>query len=208
MKALILANGRFPKTKKLINELKNASFLAVCDGAIKHIDSLGIIPNIIIGDLDSIDSKMKQKYKDKLVHIKEQNSNDLSKAFFYCKKRGFDDFVILGATGKREDHTLANISLLLYYSKFCKNVVIKSDYGEFRVYNLCKNKLIIDSQKGGQISIFCFDKTAKLDSKNLKYPLKNLSLKNLSSGSLNEALSNNFSLKSSIEVQVIIYFSK
>ena len=154
MHAVILADGEFPKTQKLLDLLKN-SFVAVCDGAIYNLDKINIQPNIIVGDLDGISCELKNKYIDKIIHIKEQNTNDLSKTFSYCLKLGFDTFVILGATGKREDHTVANISLLPKLARKCKSVVMKSDYGEFRVYlTPCK----VESMKGQQISIFCFDK--------------------------------------------------
>ncbi|MBK1973218.1 thiamine diphosphokinase [Campylobacter sp. TTU-622] len=202
MKAYILANGAFPKKKFLINELKNAPFIIVCDGAIAHIDRLGIKVDVIIGDLDSIDKKLKEKYFEKIVYIQEQMSNDLSKAFYYGLNLGFNEFVILGATGKREDHTLGNISLLLLYAKACKNVIMKSDYGEFEVVKTpCK----ISSVKGQQISIFCFDPHIKISSKNLKYPLKNLSLPLLASATLNEALKDNFYIKTDKVCKLLIY---
>lgn len=202
MLAYILANGEFPQKKELIQEIINAKFLIVCDGAIKHLEKIQKIPDIIIGDLDSINYKLKQKYKDKIIHIKEQMSNDLSKAFYHCLNLGFDEFIILGATGKREDHTLANISLINNYHQKCKNLIMKSDYGEFKLYKTpCK----IPSFKGEQISIFCFNQKIKFNSKNLKYPLKNMSLPLLASATLNEAKSNNFYLSSNKPAKVLIY---
>lgn len=204
MKAYIIANGEFPTKKAIINELKSANFIAVCDGAINNLDTLNIKPNIIIGDLDSISAKLKEKYKDRLIYIKEQMSNDLSKAFYHCLKLGFDEFVFLGSTGKREDHTLANISLMMQYSKKCKNLTIKSDYGEFKFYETpCK----IKSYKGEQISIFCFEKNKKFTSKNLKYPLKNMALPFLASATLNESKSDIFYLHSNTTAKILIYKS-
>lgn len=202
MKAYIIANGAFPKKKFLINELKNAPFVIVCDGAIKHIDRLNIRVDVIIGDLDSINKKLKEKYFKKIVYVPDQMSNDLSKAFYYGLNLGFDKFIILGATGKREDHTLGNISLLLLYAKSCKNIIMKSDYGEFEVVKTpCK----ISSVKGQQISIFCFDPHIKISSKNLKYPLKELSLPLLASATLNEALEDNFYIKTNKVCELLIY---
>lgn len=202
MKAYIIANGEFPIKKSIIDELKKANFIAVCDGAIKYLDKLKIMPNLIIGDLDSISKELKEKYKDKLIHIKEQMSNDLSKAFYHCLNLGFDEFIFLASTGKREDHTLANISLMIKYSKDCKNLTMKSDYGEFKFYETpCK----IQSYKGEQISIFCFDKNIKFNSKNLKYPLKNMPLPFLASATLNEVKSDVFYLSSNKKAKVLIY---
>lgn len=205
MKAIILANGEFPRSKDLIEELKNAKFLVVCDGAMIHLERLKIVPQIIIGDLDSISSELKMKYKDRVIQIKEQASNDLSKAFYYCISLGFDEFVILGATGKREDHSIANVSLLSEYAKHCKDLVMKSDFGEFRIYSLpCE----IPTQKGEQISIFCLNPEAKITSKYLKYPLVDLELKIWANGTLNQAEGDFFVLSADCQTQVIVYKEK
>lgn len=202
MKAVILANGEFPQSQSLITELKEAEFLAVCDGAMEHLECLGIVPNVIVGDLDSLDSKLKNKYQSKIIHLKEQESNDLSKTFFYCVSLGLDEFVVLGATGKREDHTLGNISLLCEYQKHCKSIVIKSDYGEFQVYSL---PACIPSHKGEQISLFCPNPLVKLTSLGLKYPLVSLALPLWANGTLNESMGESFSLSANEETQIIIY---
>lgn len=202
MQAVILANGKFPKNNKLINIIKEANYLAVCDGAILNIDKLDIKPNIIIGDLDSIPNSLKLKYKNEIIHIAEQNSNDLSKAFYHCLSLGFNDFIILGATGKREDHAIANISLLSIYAKKCNCVIMQSDYGEFRVYYPpCK----IKSYKGQQISIFTLNPYAKLTSYGLKYPLNSLTLNIWANGTLNEANGEEFIIESNINIEIIIY---
>lgn len=201
MKATILANGTFPKKEKLISEILCANFLIVCDGAAKHLKKISKEPNIIIGDLDSISKRLKKKFSKKIIHVQEQETNDLTKAFNYCIQNGFKDIEIFGATGKREDHTLANIFLLYHYSKYAK-VCMKSDFGIFEVYD---TPCSIASFKGQQISIFCLDTTCKLTSKSLKYPLKNLSLKNLFQGTLNEALEKTFKISSSKKTQIMIY---
>lgn len=205
MKAVILANGEFPKSDRLIQELKNAEFLAVCDGAMIHLERLGIIPKVIIGDLDSLPFVLKTKYQDRVVQLKEQASNDLSKAFYHCISLGFDEFVILGATGKREDHSIANVSLLSEYARHCKDLVMKSDFGEFRIYSLpCE----IPTQKGEQISLFCLNPEAKITSKYLKYPLVDLELKIWANGTLNQAEGDFFTLSADRQAQMIVYKEK
>lgn len=203
MKALILANGAFPVREKLLLELKEAEFLAVCDGGVCHLEHLDIEPDVIIGDLDSITKELKEKYSQKIIHIKEQESNDLSKAFFHCVNLGYDEFTILGATGKREDHTIANISLLSVYINYCKSVVMKSDFGTFSVY---KTPCQIPSQEGEQISIFTPNPQTILTSKGLKYPLNHLALPLWANGTLNEALGESFSLDSENEGECVILY--
>lgn len=202
MQAVILANGEFPKSDALLGLLKNAEFLVACDGAMVHLESLSIVPSVIIGDLDSLPLKLKDKYKDRIVQIKEQASNDLSKAFYHCIALGFEDFMILGSTGKREDHTIANISLLFEYANHCRDLCIRSDFGEFRIYSLpCK----VPTSKGQQISLFSLNPEAKITSKYLKYPLIDLELKLWASGTLNEAEGEFFTLCADRQTQIIVY---
>ncbi|AFI05131.1 thiamine diphosphokinase [Helicobacter cetorum] len=200
MQAVILANGEFPKSKKCLEILKNAPFLIACDGAVAPLHELKIEPSVVIGDLDSIDSRLKALYNP--ICVNEQNSNDLSKAFFYAHKWGYNDFIFLGLNGKREDHALANIFLLFEYFKFCKKLQAISDYGIFRVL---ETPFILPSFKGEQISLFSLDFESKFTSKNLKYPLKDLRLNTLFCGTLNEATHNFFSLYSTPKSVVLVY---
>ncbi|MCQ2733970.1 hypothetical protein JT147_05970 [Helicobacter pylori] len=77
-----------------------------------------------------------------------------------------------------------------------------SDYGLFRVL---ETPFTLPSFKGEQISLFSLDLKAQFTSKNLKYPLKNLRLKTLFSGSLNEATDSYFSLSSTPKSVVLVY---
>ncbi|WP_121036080.1 thiamine diphosphokinase [Helicobacter pylori] len=202
MQAVILANGEFPKSKRCLDLLKNAPFLIACDGAVASLHAFHFKPSVVIGDLDSIDSHLKALYHP--ICVSEQNSNDLSKAFFYALNKGYDDFIFLGLNGKREDHALANTFLLFEYFKFCQKLQAISDYGCFKVL---ETPFILPSFKGEQISLFSLDFEAKFTSKNLKYPLKDLRLKTLFSGSLNEATNHFFSL-SSIPKSVVLVYQK
>ena len=66
-------------------------------------------PTIIIGDLDSIDTKIKEKYSHIIIEILDQSQNDLRKALNWLNKKKCSNITILGATGLREDHTIGNI---------------------------------------------------------------------------------------------------
>ena len=90
---VILANGNFPKHKKPLKILKEAETIICCDGAINKLDELNIIPNQIIGDMDSITKKLKDKYRDQLIEIQSQNENDLRKAINWLENNNYkNDF--------------------------------------------------------------------------------------------------------------------
>ncbi|OYT10917.1 MAG: thiamine diphosphokinase [Bacteroidetes bacterium 4572_112] len=109
---IILANGTFPQTDKLLSILDSAKQIICCDGAVNKLVASGREPSVIIGDLDSADENIKQQYSDKLIHIKDQYTNDLTKAVNWSLAQGIKSLIIMGATGEREDHTIANIALL------------------------------------------------------------------------------------------------
>jgi len=200
---IILANGSFPKSKALLEVLDQSEQIICCDGAVNKLINSGREPNVIIGDLDSITPKIKKKYQDKLVHIEEQNTNDLTKAINWCISKDILDVVIMGATGEREDHTIANIALLSYYTKLLK-VEIWTDNGRFIPISESK---IFDAIKGQQISIFSQNTDIEISSKGLKYPLQNLKLKNWWMGTLNEATSNEFELIFKKMADIIVYIA-
>ena len=109
---VILANGDFPKHPTPLRILKEATTIICCDGAVNNLVDHGLKPTHIIGDMDSISLELKNKYEDMLIHIADQNENDLRKALNWLGENGAKKAIILGATGKRDDHSLANIFTL------------------------------------------------------------------------------------------------
>ena len=187
---IILANGEFPKNKNTLKLLNNNSIIISCDGATNNLIEYGLEPNFIIGDMDSISDKLKNKYKHKIINYTEQNSNDLTKAVNWCINNKITEITILGASGKREDHTLANISLLFKYANEI-NVKMITDYG---IFTPITSNHEFSSIKGQQVSIFSSSTETKITSINLKFPLNNLQLKQLWQGTLNESLSETFKI--------------
>ncbi len=199
--ALILANGAFPKNANLINKLKTSEYLICCDGAVNNLEKIGIKPQIIIGDLDSINSDIKERYKDIIYHISEQDNNDLTKAVNWTVNQGFKRITILGATGKREDHTIGNIFLLLRYIHKVQVQMI-SDYG---ILTPITGDTVFESFKGQQVSMFAPDNSTKILTHNLRYPLDNRSLPELWNGTLNEVLADSFEIKLPKGGKLIVY---
>ncbi len=200
---VILADGDFPSTPRTLGILKRAEHIICCDGAAEKLLRFGLEPDKIVGDLDSLAHQLKQKFADKIVHVAEQESNDLSKAFRYCRSQGYEDVVILGATGKREDHTLGNLSLLALYAEELPNIKIITDHGEFFVIF---EGGTFPAAKGEQVSIISLDSHLVIrNSENLKYPVKDLKLSYWYQATLNEALADSFSLEFEPHHPVLIY---
>ncbi len=188
---VILANGIFPKHKTPLSILKNNTQLICCDGAIIELDKNNITPTIIIGDCDSIDRNLKNKYASRLLQIDRQSDSDLEKALKYCIKEKINKVQIIGFAGLRDDHFLSNIFLCWEYSQSLE-ISMNSNFGKF---NFIINKSILDSFKGQQVSIFNKEPDNKITTNNLKYNLNNSILPYLYSGSSNESLANSFSIE-------------
>ena len=187
---VILANGNYPTHPIPVKMLHKAGCIVCCDGAAGQLTDKGLEPSIIIGDLDSIDQTLKSKYNDKTIHLPGQDENDLRKAIQWAEDGGIKEAAILGATGKRNDHSLSNIFILLQFPTSLKCTLI-TDYGCF---NTAEGTGKFQSFKGQQISLFSTDPDIEITSINLKYNLINKMLTNLYYGSLNESLDENFIL--------------
>lgn len=190
-KTIIVADGDFPKHEIPLQYLRNAARIVCCDGSVEKLLAAGMKPYAIVGDMDSLDAKLASEFADRIHVDKNQETNDLTKSVLWCREMNFNDLVILGATGKREDHTLGNISLLADYAEYV-NVIMVTDTGTFLPFNKsCK----LLSFPGQQISLFSIDPETEITSTGLKYPLTHNKLKNWWVATLNESLGNNFSLE-------------
>ena len=186
---LIVANGEFPSHSIPLEILTKANCIVACDGAADTLLDKGYIPDVILGDLDSLSEESKTKYKDRIIEISDQFQNDLRKAINYARDNNIDDIRIIGASGKREDHMIGNIFSLLDY----KDLKIKlfTDTGVFTCIHESQN---IESFKGQQVSIFTSDNTIKITSNNLKYNFNNKAISTIYLGTLNESTSDDFKL--------------
>tara|TARA_B100001750_G_C15361216_1_gene522309 strand:- start:30 stop:692 length:663 start_codon:yes stop_codon:yes gene_type:complete len=200
---LVVANGIFPDLGEIAEVFEPNCTIICCDGAVKKLTDAGYEPNIIIGDMDSISEHHKNKYSDIIIHIDNQENNDLDKALSWLNDKNINLATIIAADGGRDDHTLGNI-LLLLERRYSYNIKMKTNSGTFNVINTD----LIDkdenssytksfrSNEGQSISIFCTNREVKLSSSGLKYNLKDFQFKTLQSASLNTALSNSFSISS------------
>ena len=178
--AVVLAGGDYPTAEQPLAILHDAEYVACCDGAADRYISQGNTPDAIVGDGDSISIGNREKYANILHIINEQESNDQTKAVRFLVTQGKRKIAIVGATGRREDHTIGNISLLIEYARAGIEVCSFTDYG---VFVPCNGTTTHKCRKGQQLSIFCI--TAKeLNAEGLLYPIYDFT--NWWQGTLNE----------------------
>jgi thiamine pyrophosphokinase len=188
---VIVADGAFPQHNIPLEYLKNAGRIVCCDGSAQNLILAGMQPDAIVGDLDSLADELANRYADRIYLDESQDTNDLTKAVSWCGDMGYKDIVIVGATGKREDHTLGNISLLAEYAQGM-NVIMITDTGILRPF---LKSFSISSFPGQQVSVFSIDPETEVTSHGLRYPLNRTKISNWWFATLNESLGDSFSLE-------------
>ena len=204
--AVIVGNGQFPKREYPLYLLESADYVICCDGALdtylRHFRGRNLRrPDVVIGDMDSLSKKTAERFRDIAVKIDEQETNDQSKAFHYILEHfpDVDTVHILGATGKREDHTIGNLSLLMEYAREMRRqdcgrtvfVDIVSDWSTaFAITDTCT----LDVGEGRSVSIICPDNSLNIKSEGLVWPTDNVVFDNLWQATLNRASADRISL--------------
>ena len=174
-RCIIIANGKSP-SKKVVNYFFEKGFnkIICADGGANSAKKIGIIPNFIIGDLDSIDLSSKNYFKDKstIIQIRRQNDTDVEKCLKFAIKKGFKEAILLGVTGDRLDHTICNLGIVIkFFSKIKIYLAAESSF-----LTPINNDRTIKSKIGETISIYAFDNKTRITSIGLKYKLQNTAL--------------------------------
>lgn len=175
-KVVILAAGDFPNKHGVAWQmLESADAVVCCDSAGDAFRlKFAREPDAVVGDCDSIRGSFGN-----VVHVAEQETNDLEKAVAYCRSKGWKSPVLLGATGRREDHTIGNV-----FRAMALGLEVVSDYGRFIPFSGRKSFAV---KKGAAVSIFATDPATKMSSTGLEWPLDGVEFKNLYCATLNRA---------------------
>jgi thiamine pyrophosphokinase len=118
MRIIIFANGNFPHLQQDAQLLREDDFILCADGGARHARALDLTPNLIIGDLDSLDIPTIATMRQAGVPIRrypaDKDFTDLELALQAAQEMHPDEIILLGALGGRLDQTLANILLLTH----------------------------------------------------------------------------------------------
>ena len=210
----IVAAGDFPTATEPLRALAESGIVIACDSAAAALLDHRITPDFAVGDMDSMPpsacSELSANGRTKFVKIDEQDDNDLTKAFRLALTLNPIHIHILGATGKREDHTLANVSLLADYALELERhgiweagiIDLISDFGVFLPE---LGSCTMTSREGQEISIFSFDPTLRIHSEGLQYPTDAVTFDTLWKATLNKAEAESFALTFNHPAPAIIY---
>ena len=154
------------------------------------MQKVGIKPDLIIGDFDSIEKLPKDIPH---IHTPDQNFTDFEKALKIILEKGYKEVDVFSANGLEQDHFLGNMTTALKYKKKLKITF----FDDKQTYFFTKKNITISNEKGKTISLFPFPKAKKVVSKGLEYPLNemNLSIKNNKIGTRNKAISDEVKIK-------------
>ncbi len=175
----IVANGYVSDYNFFKNRLDQADFIICADGGAKHLYKIKKIPDIIIGDLDSLCKKQISYFECKKVKFikypAKKDATDTELATDYAKEMNPYEIIYLACTGNRIDHVLSNISMLK--RNLDNNILsrITDENNEIFLINKC---IEISGEIGDIISLVPYSQTVKgIYSKGLEYPLKNFTMK-------------------------------
>lgn len=185
--ALVICNGSMLPKKEIVPMLRPRPFIVCADGGANKARKLGIRPDVIIGDMDSITLGTERYFSDvEKIHLGDQYSTDLEKALELLIKRGIGRAIVLGATGGRPDHSFANLSILKKYRKKIR-LLFSDPAGDIRII---ERQCVFVAKAGTVVSLMPLGRCEGIWTTGLRYPLRNESLElGVREGASNEVIS-------------------
>lgn len=172
MKAVVVAAGG-QVDYRVSSYISEAEILIAADGGAAPLLDLGLTPQAVVGDFDSLSPDAVSQLAEcgsEMIRVKrEKDETDTELAVRYALERGADSFTFLGALGGRIDHTLANLILLAGLAK--QNIKAKAVSWPLIVYAVTE-RLVIQGSEGDLVSVFPFQGPAEgVTETGFKYPL-------------------------------------
>ena len=150
-------------------KLSADDYIIFCDSGLKHMENLRVQPSLIVGDFDSHENP--QLDVETIVLPCEKDDTDTVYAVKEAIKRGYDNFLLIGVVGARLDHTLGNVSILLYLDSLGKKGCIIDDFSKMEIVS---NEPAYIEDSYSFFSLLNISGTAKgITIENAKYPLEN-----------------------------------
>ena len=182
MKSCIILNGKINDYKFIKSIIKNENYdyIICADGGANHAYEMEIIPDFIIGDLDSAKENIVDYYRNHNVKFEKfpskKDETDTELCIYLAKKLKCSEIHIIGALGGRIDHTLANINLLHNIRNFDIKCKLISEKEEILI--AIDEEIQVEGKVGDIISIIPINGDANgITLENLEYPLNNYDMK-------------------------------
>lgn len=171
---LLLCNGEVPTRRLALRLSRSSDLLVAADGGANSARALGLVPDVIIGDLDSVTPATLRVFRGSLVlRVGRQDTTDLEKALDFLAARGVRSVTVLGATGKRVDFTLGNFSVFWKYSSLMDIRFAGDSWYALAV----GKKRSLRAPRGTTVSLIPCGPCGGVTLRGLRYPLTNASLR-------------------------------
>lgn len=176
MKCIIVSNGNISDYCFCKNIIETADYIICADGGARHLVNMKVVPDVIIGDLDSIKEEVREFFLKAEVKFHKfppnKDATDTELSVDFALSHSPSEIIFLGALGSRMDHSLANISLL---KKLLNNGVtgkIVNENNEIHILNDRFNEIVICGEEGDYLSLMPLsEKVNGINLHGLKYPL-------------------------------------
>lgn len=209
--AVIIGGGTFPRGEFPRYLISSADVVICCDSAVvtylRHFPDR--MPDMVIGDMDSIPAAFLRKYKGPWKQVADQQTNDQTKAFNYLIDNwcGLSRITFIGAVGRRADHTIANLSLLTDYATVLDSSPIIESVSDSEIVFPMLDSGEFSCGQGRGVSIFTPDPTLRIKSYGLQWPTEGVRLDSWWKASLNRACCDIVKLEFSHPAPVLIVLS-
>lgn len=179
MRCIILANGEYGELEAYRDVFENSDTILCADGGANYAFQMGIMPDTVIGDLDSVQPEVRKYYTAQgtefIQYPVRKHLTDLQLALDLARERGADQIVLLGALGKRLDHTLHNLYAGIQLVQ--QGIRISHFTPGCWVY-LVRDEQVIEGAAGDIVSLIALtDKVEGVGVDGVEYPLKDAVLR-------------------------------
>jgi thiamine pyrophosphokinase len=179
MNGVIVANGPMLEPPLTTLAARDADLVVCVDGGARHALALGLQPDVVVGDMDSVEPALRKRLQEEGVRLVDfpcrKDETDLELAVRYALREGATDLVLLAALGGRIDHTLANLMLLA--SPELEDVGVRVIEGNQELF-LIRREAVIEGMPGDTVSLLPLAGDASgIYTEGLEYPLQDGVLK-------------------------------
>ncbi len=165
----MVANGPLAWSEELVAVVRGAGLVLAADGGANHLARIGVRPDAVVGDLDSIKASVRAWIGEaRIVHRPDQETTDLHKTLSYAfDERGATSVVVIGATQGRLDHALENLGLL---ARFGERGRVEFRGGDGRVL-AARGSAEFETVPGQTVSLLPLGRCERVTTRGLRWPL-------------------------------------
>jgi thiamine pyrophosphokinase len=175
LRAVVFANGELNDLQHTLGWITEGDLIIAADGGSRHSLALGVIPDILIGDFDSLEPEQLADFENKgsrvIQHPARKDFTDLELALRYACEQGLDEILVIGALGARWDQTLANLLLPAHPDLASARISLIDGLQEIRLVRPGET-LFVQGQPGDTVSLIPLNENASgVSTQGLEYPL-------------------------------------